>query len=280
MDTPYKEITAREVERSIITVYRSGIWSRFARSVREYGLINSGDRIAVCISGGKDSMLLAKCMQELKRHGTDNFGAEYVVMDPGYNAENRRVIEDNLRLLDIPATIFSAPIFDSVAQMGGSPCYICARMRRGHLYAKARELGCNKIALAHHFNDVTETIMMGILYNGRFQSMPPKLKSANFEGMELIRPLYTVRERDIINWRDYNRLGFIQCACRFTEKCVIADDDPGQSARKAVKLLIAALKKTNPNADINIFNSASNVNLDTIIGWKRHGEEHRFTEEY
>jgi tRNA(Ile)-lysidine synthase TilS/MesJ len=261
----------QEIERSIITTYRKAIWSRFVRGVRAYELIRPGDRIAVCISGGKDSMLLAKCMQELKRHGTDNFDLTFLVMDPGYNEENRRRIDENLKLLEIPATVFSSAIFDTVAGMGGAPCYMCARMRRGHLYAKARELGCNKIALAHHFNDAIETTLMGIFYNGRFQTMLPKVKSANFPGMELIRPLYAVREQDIKNWRDRNELAFIQCACRFTEHCVINEDDPGKSKRKEAKILIRELKKKNPNVDINIFNSASNVNLDQVLGYKKDG---------
>jgi tRNA(Ile)-lysidine synthase TilS/MesJ len=263
---------ARDIERSIITTYRSSIWSRFVQGVRKYGLIEAGDRIAVCISGGKDSMLLAKCMQELKRHGADNFETVFLVMDPGYNEENRKRIDENLRLLEIPAEVFSSTIFDTVAGLNGSPCYICARMRRGHLYAKAKELGCNKIALAHHFNDAIETTLMGILYNGRFQTMLPKLKSKNFEGMELIRPLYMVREQDVKNWRDRNQLTFIQCACRFTEHCVIDENEAGKSKRKYVKILIRELKKTNPNVDINLFNSASNVNLDQLLRYKLNGE--------
>jgi len=263
---------AQQIERSIITTYRSKIWKRFAEGVRKYGLIKPGDRIAVCISGGKDSMLLAKCMQELKRHGTDNFGLEFIVMDPGYNPENRRLVDENLALLEIPAVVFSSQIFEAVESMGGSPCYMCARMRRGHLYAKARELGCNKIALAHHFDDAIETTLMGVLYNGRFQTMLPVLRSTNFPGMELIRPLYMVREQDIIAWRDKNNLTFTRCACRFTEACDKIKDGPGESKRKEIKLLIRELKKNNPHADINIFNSVHNVNCDQLIRYKINGE--------
>ncbi|MDR1939409.1 MAG: tRNA 2-thiocytidine biosynthesis protein TtcA [Clostridiales bacterium] len=265
------------IERSIITTYRASVWKKFVEAVNEYKLINDGDKIAVCISGGKDSMLMAKCFQELKKHGKNNFEALYMVMDPGYNEYNRRVIEENLKTLNIPAEIFETNIFDTVAGLSGAPCYLCARMRRGNLYAKAKELGCNKIALGHHFNDVIETVLMGIFYNGRIQSMPPKLKSKNFEGMELIRPMYKIEERDIINFKNYNKLEFIRCACRFTEFCSPTDD--GSSTRRQMKNLVKTLKKTNVNADINIFKSMYNINLDTVIGYQKDGVRHNLIDE-
>jgi tRNA(Ile)-lysidine synthase TilS/MesJ len=269
---------ARVVERSIITTYRAKIWARFTAAVREYRLIEPGDRIAVCISGGKDSTLLAKCIQELKRHGRDNFEAAYLVMDPGYDAENRRVIENNVRLLGIPAVFFDTDIYDAVAAAGGSPCYLCARMRRGNLYAKAKELGCNKIALGHHFDDAVETLLMGMLNNGRFRAMMPRVRSQNFDGMELIRPLYRVAEADIINWRNHNGLQFIRCACRFTDNCEIRG---GGSQRRETKELIAALRKKNPNAAVNIFNSMYNVDLATVVSSiDKAGETHSFLDDY
>jgi tRNA 2-thiocytidine biosynthesis protein TtcA len=268
----------QEVEKSIITTYRGKIWRKFTSAVNEYKLINSGDKIAVCISGGKDSMLLAKCVQELHRHGVQNFEAVFLVMDPGYSPENRALIESNARLLNVPIQIFETEIYNIAAAAGGSPCYLCARMRRGHLYAKARELGCNKIALAHHFNDVIETVLMGIFYNGQIKSMMPKLHSTNFSGMELIRPLYQVKEADIIIWRNKNGLKFIQCACRFTEHCTA--ESGGDGKRYKMKQLVKSLLEDNPNADINIFRSMYNVNLRNIIGYKKDGYVYNFLDDY
>lgn len=267
----------KEIERSLITTYRSKIWRKFTLAINEYELVQGGDKIAVCISGGKDSMVLAKCFQELKRHGNDNFELEFLVMDPGYAPENREKIEKNAEMLNIPIKIFESDIFSIVTEVDESPCYLCARMRRGFLYSKAQELGCNKIALGHHFDDVIETIMMGILYNGQIQSMMPKLLSTNFKGMELIRPLYHVHEYDIINWTKYNGLSFLQCACRFTEKCNVGTMD---SKRLEMKKLIRQLKETNPNADLSIFKTSYNINLDTVIGYKKDGIRHSFLEEY
>jgi tRNA(Ile)-lysidine synthase TilS/MesJ len=269
-----------KIEKSIITTYRAGIWKKFVEAVNEYRLISGGDKIAVCVSGGKDSALMAKCFQELERHGKNNFEAVYLVMDPGYNEINRLTVENNARLLNIPITVFETDIFSVVANTEKTPCYLCARMRRGFLYSKAKELGCNKIALGHHFDDVIETVMMGILYNGQIQTMPPKLHSDNFEGMELIRPLYKVKERDIINWKNYNDLNFIQCACRFTENCSVCDNGGGGSKRQEMKYLIKSLRKNNPNADLNIFHSMYNINLDTAIGYKKDGIKHSFLDEY
>jgi tRNA(Ile)-lysidine synthase TilS/MesJ len=256
------------------------IWKKFTAAVNEYRLIKDGDKIAVCISGGKDSMLMAKCFQELKKHGKNNFEPVYLVMDPGYNEINRLAIENNAKLLNIPVQIFETNIFEAVASVDQSPCYLCARMRRGSLYSKAKELGCNKIALGHHFDDVVETVLMGILYNGQIQSMRPKLRSENFEGMELIRPMYRIAERDIINWKNYNELEFIQCACRFTENCTICDNGGGGSKRQEMKYLIKTLKKTNPNADLSIFKSMYNINLDTVLGYKKDGKRYNFLEYY
>ncbi|MDR2635102.1 MAG: tRNA 2-thiocytidine biosynthesis protein TtcA [Clostridiales bacterium] len=268
------------VERSIITTYRASIWKKFVAAVNEFKLIEDGDKIAVCISGGKDSMLLAKCMQELKRHGKNNFEALYLVMDPGYNEINRQTIESNARLLNVPVEIFGSDIFNVVAASGGSPCYLCARMRRGHLYGKAKELGCNKIALGHHLDDVAETVLLSMLYTGQYRTMMPKLKSTNFEGMELIRPLYYVGESDILNWRNLNDLEFIQCACRFTENCSVCDNGGGGSKRQDMKYLLKQLKRDNPKATQNIVNSAKNVNLDAVLGYKAHGERHGFLDVY
>lgn len=264
----------QEVERSIITTYRKTIWSPFVLAVKKYNLIEAGDKIAVCISGGKDSMLLAKLMQQLSRHSDVPFELVYLVMDPGYAPENRRQIEENARLLNIPITVFDSDIFAAAGTAAGdSPCYLCARMRRGHLYAKAKELGCNKIALGHHKSDVIETTLMGMLYGGQIQGMLPKLKSTNFEGMELIRPLYCVLEQDILRWKEYNGLQFIACACKFTES-IEQTTAPNFSARKRVKELIATLKKENPNIESNIFQSIHNVQLDTLVEYKQGGERH------
>lgn len=272
---------AKDVERSINKKFHKTIWSRFTAGINEYNMIEPGDKIAVCISGGKDSMLMAKLFQELKRHNKFPFEVVFLVMDPGYNEANRQKIEDNARMLNIPITVFESDIFESVVHIEKSPCYLCARMRRGHLYNKAKELGCNKIALGHHYDDVIETILMGMLYGGQVQTMMPKLHSTNFEGMELIRPMYLVREDDIKRWRDYNSLEFLQCACKFTEACVQMQDNPGDvSKRLEVKNLIAQLKKTNPQVESNIFKSVSNVNLSTVIAYKKDGIKHSFLDFY
>ena len=268
-----------EIERSIIKKFRKTIWNNFIGAVKEYELIAPDDKIAVCISGGKDSMLLAKCVQQLQRHSEIPFEAEYIVMDPGYNAENRALIEHNAKLMDIPIYIFESDIFSVTERAGGSPCYLCARMRRGCLYSKAKDLGCNKIALGHHFNDVIETVLMSMMYSSEIKTMPPKLHSTNFEGMELIRPLYKVKEKDIIAFSNYNGLKFLQCACRFTENSV---HNEGLSKRKEIKALIEDIKKVNPNVDDNIFRSIHNVNMATIPGWRDRdsGTLHSFTENY
>ncbi len=266
-----------EIERSIITTYRKGIWSRFVKAVKEYALVEEGDEIAVCISGGKDSMLLAKCMQELQRHGEKKFGLRFLVMDPGYAPENRALIESNAAHMGIPVHIFETQIFDAVVGIEKSPCYLCARMRRGYLYEEAKRLGCNKIALGHHFDDVIETILMGMLYGAQMQSMPPKLWSTNHKGMQLIRPLYYVHEQDIVRWKEHNGLRFLRCACKFTENCAVREED---SKRLEVKRLIAELKKNNPNVDINIFRSAYNVHVDTLIEYDTRGKRYDFLSRY
>ena len=269
------------VELSIRKKFKKKIWSKFTKAVREYELVKEGDRIAVCISGGKDSMLMAKLFQELKRHNKFNFEVKFLVMDPGYSPANRKVIEENARKLNIPITIFESDIFDSVYNIEKSPCYLCARMRRGHLYHFAQELGCNKIALGHHYDDVIETILMGMLYSAQVQTMMPKLHSTNFEGMELIRPLYMVREEDIKAWRDYNDLYFLQCACKFTEACATSENnEENLSKRKEIKELIATLKKVNPYVEGNIFKSVENVNLDTVVAYKLKGMKHHFLDTY
>lgn len=268
------------IERSLTKRFRKEIWNPFIRSVKQYELISKGDKIAVCISGGKDSMLMAKLLQQLQRHSEEPFELVYLVMDPGYNAENRARIEENARLLNIPAVFFESNIFDVANSAGESPCYLCARMRRGHLYAKARELGCNKIALGHHFNDVIETTLLGMFYGSQLQAMLPKLHSTNFEGMELIRPLYCVHEDAILSWCRYNGLEFIRCACRFTEEYKGNGNAELLSKRQEMKDLIAELKKTNPIIEKSIFKSIHSVCLDTMPGWKTHGEEHSFLENY
>lgn len=265
------------VERSIIKTYRKRIWNPFLIALKNYKLVNAGDKIAVCISGGKDSMLMAKLLQELHKYSEVPFELVYLVMDPGYNAENRKKIEDNARLLHIPITVFETNIFTVADKTEKSPCYLCARMRRGHLYKKAQDLGCNKIALGHHFNDVIETTLLGMFYGSQIQSMPPKLHSTNFEGMELIRPMYCIHEDAIIAWQKYNGLDFIQCACRFTEKC---ENGTGDSKRQEIKQLIKELKKTNPNIEKSIFNSIHSVCLDTMVGYKSNGVEHSFLDNY
>lgn len=268
------------VELSIRKKFKKKIWSKFTKAVREYELVKEGDRIAVCISGGKDSMLMAKLFQELKRHNKFNFEVKFLVMDPGYSPENRKVIEENARKMKIPIQIFESNIFESVFEIEKSPCYICARMRRGYLYNFAQQMGCNKIALGHHYDDVIETILMGMLYSAQVQTMMPKLHSTNFEGMELIRPMYLIREDDIKAWRDYNDLHFIQCACKFTDTCTTCNNEENQSKRMEIKKLIAELKKTNPFVEGNIFKSVENVNLDTVVGYKQYGERHYFLENY
>lgn len=271
-----------EVEKSLRKKYKKKIFSPFVRAINEYDLIQEGDRIAVCISGGKDSMLMAKLFQELKRHNKFPFELVFLVMDPGYNKLNRTLIEKNAQKLGIPVTIFESEIFDAVDTVEKSPCYLCARMRRGYLYSRAKELGCNKIALGHHYDDVIETILMGMLYGAQVQTMMPKLHSTNFEGMELIRPMYLIREEDIINWRDFHGLHFIQCACHFTETCSsLRDDGSAASKRLETKELIAKMKQFNPYVESNIFNSVTNVNLSTVIEYKdKNGVSHNFLEEY
>ena len=268
-----------EIEQSIRKKFRKTIWCRFTRAVREYELVKEGDKIAVCISGGKDSMLMAKLFQELKRHNKFNFEVVFLVMDPGYSPANRQIIEANAKRMNIPITIFESDIFDAVFNIEKSPCYLCARMRRGHLYSKAKELGCNKIALGHHYDDVIETILMGMLYGAQMQTMMPKLHSTNFEGMELIRPLYLIREDDIKKWRDSNDLHFIQCACKFTDTCSICGGE-NISKRVEVKNLIRQLKETNPFVESNIFKSVENVNLSTVIAYKQGGVKHHFLDDY
>ena len=275
-------VSGEEVEKSIRKRFHKELFSKFARAINDYELVQENDRIAVCISGGKDSMLMAKLFQELKRHNKFPFELTFLVMDPGYNPANRQMIEYNARILNVPVTIFQSEIFDAVYDVEKSPCYLCARMRRGYLYSKAQELGCNKIALGHHFDDVIETILMGMLYGGQVQTMMPKLHSTNFQGMELIRPLYLIREDSIKHWRDYNHLRFLQCAFRFTEDSAVSKNSDGSelSKRMEVKKLIAEMKKTNPFVENNIFKSVENVNLSTIIAYKEQGVRHHFLDQY
>ena len=269
----------KDIEKSIIKKFRKEIWSKFVKGVSDYELIKENDNIMVCISGGKDSFLLAKCMQELQRHGKFKFNAHYVVMDPGYNEYNRSFIEDNAKTLNVPIEIFESNIFDVVASdEGKSPCYLCARMRRGYLYSKAQELGCNKIALGHHFDDFIETTLLSMFYGSEVKTMMPKLHSDNFEGIELIRPMLLVKEEDIIAWKKYNELTFINCACRFTEGCSLIND--GTSKRKEMKELIKNMRKINPNVDQNIFKALENVNMNCILGWHKDGEKHSFLDTY
>lgn len=274
------EDISQDAERSIQKKFRKEIWNRFTQSVNEYELIKPNDRIAVCISGGKDSMLMAKLIQMLHRHSKFPFEVKYLVMDPGYSPANREIIERNAKRLGIPITVFESDIFDSVYNVEKNPCYLCARMRRGHLYSKAQELGCNKIALGHHYDDVIETILMSMLYGGQIQTMMPKLNSTNFKGMQLIRPLYMVREDDIKRWRDYNGLRFIQCACKFTDTCTTCNNEENQSKRVEVKELIRTLKEKNPFVESNIFKSVENVNLDTVVAYKQGGVRHHFLDTY
>ena len=269
----------KEIERSIIKKYRKDIWSKFVKAVADYELINENDKIMVCISGGKDSFLLAKCIEELIRHGKFKFEARYVCMNPGYNEVNKELILENAKKLNVNLEMFETNIFDTVASLTeGSPCYLCARMRRGNLYSKAKELGCNKIALGHHFDDVIETTLLSMFYGSEIKTMMPKLPSDNFPGLELIRPMYLVKEEDVISWAKFNKLKFINCACRFTENCAINDD--GTSKRLEMKKLVKELRKTNPNVDYNIFKSLDNVNLNCILGTKKDGVYKSFLEDY
>ena len=279
MSKPEEQNKAKDVELSLRKKFKKSIWSKFTKAINTYELVKPGDKIAVCISGGKDSMLMAKCFQELKLHNKFEFEVKFLVMDPGYSEANRKVIEENAKSLNILITIFESDIFESVFTVEKSPCYLCARMRRGHLYHFAQELGCNKIALGHHYDDVIETILMGMLYGAQVQTMMPKLHSTNFEGMELIRPLYLVREDDIKAWRDYNGLHFIQCACKFTDTCTTCNNE-NRSKRVEIKELIQTLKQVNPYVEGNIFKSVENVNLDTVVAWKQHGEKHHFLDAY
>ena len=269
----------KEIERSIIKTYRKEIWSRFVKAVKDYKLINEGDKIMVCISGGKDSFLLAKCIQEINRHGDVSFDACYVVMNPGYNEENLNKIKENAKTLNVPIEIFETNIFDTVASMDSkSSCYLCARMRRGHLYNKAKELGCNKIALGHHFDDVIETTLLSMFYGSEIKTMLPKLHSTNYPGLELIRPMFLIKESSIKTWAKYNGLSFINCACRFTETCATTDDDV--SKRLEMKKLIESLREKNRDIDNNIFKSMNNVNLNCVLGTKLDGEYKSFLDDY
>ena len=271
----------KKAEDSVRGKFHKQLFSPFAKACKEYRLMEDGDRIAVCISGGKDSMLMAKLFQELQRHRKISFELLFLVMDPGYNDDNRRLLEHNAKTLGIPITVFESTIFDVVDTVEKNPCYLCARMRRGYLYSKAKELGCNKIALGHHYDDVIETILMGMLHGGQIQTMMPKLHSSNFDGMELIRPMYLVREADICKWRDWNELHFLQCACHFTDTCTTCHEDGTTSSKRLeTKKLIAALKESNPQIEANIFKSVSNVNLNTVIAYKKDGVRHHFLEEY
>lgn len=273
----------KQIESSIIKEYRKEIWRPFVQALNEYQMIEEGDSIAVCISGGKDSILLAKCMQEILRHGKMEFGLHFLVMDPGYHPDNLRLIKENAALMEIPVKIVESDIFDVVKDVDESPCYLCARMRRGFLYAHAKELGCNKIALGHHFDDAIETILMSMLYGGQINTMMPKLHSTNFEGMELIRPLYFVKERAILDWKKSNDLRFLQCACRFTERIAreqAMEEEVHSSKRQEMKELIARLKEVNPAIESNIFKSVTNVNLDACIGYVSHGKRRHFLEDY
>lgn len=280
-DLQNEEERRKQIEQSIRKKFHKDLFVKFAKAINEYEMVQENDHIAVCISGGKDSMLMAKLFQELKRHNKFAFELTFLVMDPGYSKENRELIEQNAKTMGIPITIFESDIFDAVDTIEKSPCYLCARMRRGHLYKKAQELGCNKIALGHHYDDVIETILMGMLYGAQVQTMMPKLHSTNFEGMELIRPLYLVREDDIKHWRDYNDLHFLQCACHFTDTCSSCrDDGTSNSKRLEIKKLIAELRKGNPFVEANIFKSVENVNLSTVIAYKEHGIRHHFLDTY
>lgn len=276
-----RELNPREIaERSLIKTYRKTLWNPFIAAVKRYELVSPGDRIAVCVSGGKDSMVLAKLMQELQRHTDHPFSLTFLAMDPGYNPANRQLLEHNAALLGIPLTVFESNIFDVTSQVEKNPCYLCARMRRGSLYARAQELGCNKIALGHHFSDVIETTLLGLFYGAQLQAMPPKLHSRNFQGMELIRPLYCVHEDAVTAWKNYNRLRFLQCACRFTEARDAAGDGVGESKRQEIKLLLRQLKRENPNIEKSIFRAIHGVQLDTFPGFKYRGEAYTLSDVY
>lgn len=269
-----------KIEQSINKAYRKTLWRPFTAAAKRYQLIDAGDKIAVCISGGKDSMLMAKLMQMLQRHSDVPFELVYLVMDPGYTQANREKIESNAALLHIPITVFESDIFEAANNATNSPCYLCARMRRGHLYAKAKEFGCNKIALGHHMSDVIETTLMGMMYGSQLQGMLPRLKSTNFAGMELIRPLYCILEADILRWKAANNLDFLQCACKFTESCTMDADGTGGGARQQTKMLIRQLKQDNPNIERNLFNSIHRVSVDTFVGYKQNGVMHSFLERF
>ncbi len=276
-----KELSrAQSIERSITKTYRDTIWNPFIRAMKQYELVKEGDKVAVCISGGKDSMLLAKLMQMLRRYSDFPFELEFIVMDPGYNGENRKKIIENARILEIPITVFDTNIFDVADKADKYPCYLCAKMRRGHLYKQAQEMGCNKIALGHHFSDVIETTVLSLFYGSQLQGMMPKLHSTNYRGMELIRPLYCVHEEDIIRWSRFNNLEFIRCACKVTERIACSEDGTGDSKRQEIKLLIKELKKTNPNIENSIFNAIHAVHIDTFPGYKSKGKDHSFLEGY
>ena len=273
-------IMPNDIELSVVKKFRREIWAKFLKGIKEYELIQEGDKIAVCISGGKDSMLMAMCMKRLQRYSKVPFEVVFLVMNPGYNEINYQKILENAGLLDIPIQVFETGIFDAVAKVDQHPCYLCARMRRGYLYKTAKELGCNKIALGHHFDDVIETILMGMLYGSQVQTMMPKIHSENYEGMQLIRPMYLVREADIIRWKQYNDLQFIQCACRFTENCTMCDNGGGGSKRQEIKTLLKQLRAVNPAVDMNIFRSVEKVNLQTVISYHRGNEYHHFLDDY
>lgn len=278
----HEALKTEDIEKSIRKKYHKTLWSKFAKAVRTYELVQPGDAIAVCISGGKDSMLMAKLFQELKRHDKFPFEVKFIVMDPGYSPANREIIQRNLHTLAIPAHIFESDIFASVFHVEKSPCYLCARMRRGYLYEEAKKLGCNKIALGHHFDDVIETSLMSMLFGGQVQTMMPRLRSTSHPGMELIRPMYLIQEEDIKRWRDYNGLYFLQCACKFTETCSTCHtgDGPTGSKRQETKELIRWLKANNPQVEHNIFHAMEQINLEAVLGWKDGGVTHSFLERY
>jgi len=279
-EKPVRTEMPNEIELSIVNKFRTPIWTKFLKGIKEYDLIKEGDKIAVCISGGKDSMLMAMCMKRLQRYSKVPFEVVFLVMNPGYNEINYQKIQENAALLNIPIQVFETGIFDAVAKVDQHPCYLCARMRRGNLYKTAQALGCNKIALGHHFDDVIETILMGMLYGSQMQTMMPKLHSENYPGMQLIRPMYLVREADIIRWKQYNDLQFIQCACRFTENCTMCDNGGGGSKRQEIKTLLKQLRAVNPAVDMNIFRSVENVNLQTIISYHRGDDYHHFLDDF
>ena len=273
-----RELTkAESAEQSINKKFRKSIWNKFIEGIKNYKLIEENDKIAVCISGGKDSMLMAVLMKMLQRYSEIPFELKFIVMDPGYNPENRAKIIENAKTLNIPIHIFETDIFNIADSVSESPCYLCARMRRGHLYSEAEKLGCNKIALGHHMSDVIETTLLSMMYGSQIQGMLPKLHSTNFKGMTLIRPLYCVLEEDIIHWANYNGLSFIACACKLTARAAV---DENASKRREIKLLIKELKKINPEIEKNLFNSIHRCNVDTMVGFKTKGEMHSFLEKF